>query len=212
MSIAATLSFVATASRMTFAFARDRGMPGWRWLGHVRAISPLRNEANPPQVEKHWTLPLWAIALTATISILLSLINLGSDVAFNDVVSLAVCGLYSSYLIGNSLLLFRRLRGDIRPYTSDSDILTNTTGAAQLSWGPWRIREPWGAIVNIFGVAYMVVVLFFIFWPTMYAPSPDKMNFSVVMGAAVIVLALVYWLVRARRVYVGPVIEVNIGR
>ena len=35
MNICATISFVATASRMTWSFARDRGTPGWRYLGKV---------------------------------------------------------------------------------------------------------------------------------------------------------------------------------
>jgi choline transport protein len=38
MNICATISFVATASRMTWSFARDRGVPGWKWLGHVSLI------------------------------------------------------------------------------------------------------------------------------------------------------------------------------
>lgn len=33
--IFAAVSFVATASRMTWSFARDRGLPGWRYLSKV---------------------------------------------------------------------------------------------------------------------------------------------------------------------------------
>ena len=33
--IFAAVSFVATASRMTWSFARDRGLPGWRYLNKV---------------------------------------------------------------------------------------------------------------------------------------------------------------------------------
>ena len=35
MNIFATVSIVASASRMTWSFARDHGTPGWKWLGHV---------------------------------------------------------------------------------------------------------------------------------------------------------------------------------
>lgn len=31
----ASVGFLATASRQTFAFARDNGLPGSRWLSHV---------------------------------------------------------------------------------------------------------------------------------------------------------------------------------
>lgn len=33
--IFAAVSYVATASRMTWSFARDRGLPGWRYLSKV---------------------------------------------------------------------------------------------------------------------------------------------------------------------------------
>ena len=35
LQICASISFVATASRMTWSFARDRGTPGWEWLSKV---------------------------------------------------------------------------------------------------------------------------------------------------------------------------------
>ena len=35
MAMCATISFVATASRMTWSFARDRGLPGWKVFGKV---------------------------------------------------------------------------------------------------------------------------------------------------------------------------------
>ena len=41
MGICATISFVATASRMTWSFARDRGTPGWKWLGSVSVSTSL---------------------------------------------------------------------------------------------------------------------------------------------------------------------------
>lgn len=39
LNICATISFIATASRMTWAFARDRGTPGWRILSQVRQVT-----------------------------------------------------------------------------------------------------------------------------------------------------------------------------
>ena len=40
--IFAAVSFVATASRMTWAFARDRGLPGWN---HLSKVSPFTTRA-----------------------------------------------------------------------------------------------------------------------------------------------------------------------
>jgi choline transport protein len=42
LCVCATISTIATSSRMTWAFARDRGTPGWKILSRVRcAVSSL---------------------------------------------------------------------------------------------------------------------------------------------------------------------------
>ncbi|KAL9119505.1 MAG: hypothetical protein Q9187_003940 [Circinaria calcarea] len=194
LNICATISFVATASRMTWSFARDRGTPGWKYLS---------------KVEPRSTLPLVSIGVTAIIAVLLSLISLGSSVAFNDVVSLSINGLYTSYLIGNSLLLYRRLTGDIKPSSLTQDTLTNTMDG-DLRWGAFRIPEPFGTINNIFGCAYMIVVLIFSFFPTATNPTAATMNYSSLMVGAVILFAVPYYFLYARKIYKGPVVEVDI--
>ena len=44
MQLAATVSILTAASRQLWSFARDRGVPGWRMLGKVRAFP--RSRAN----------------------------------------------------------------------------------------------------------------------------------------------------------------------
>jgi amino acid transporter len=127
---------------------------------------------------------MMSIALTTTIACLLALINLGSSVAFNDVVSLAVNGLYTSYFIGNGLLLYHRLAGHMRPYNSVSDRVPNGTNYDHLTWGPWKMPEPLGTIVNAFGCAYMLIILFFSYWPVAINPTASTMNFSSLMVGA----------------------------
>ncbi|KAF2804150.1 putative GABA permease [Mytilinidion resinicola] len=197
LNICATISFVATASRMTWAFARDRGTPGWATLS---------------KIEPRTTLPLVSIALTMITAILLSLIGLGSAVAFNDVVSLAINGLYTSYLLGNSLLLYRRLTGGVRPYSASDTTLRNTIDSDHLVWGPWKIPEPLGTIVNAFGCIYLFVMLVFSFWPTQANPTPDLMNYSSLMVGAVLIFGVVYYLVWGNRSYTGPVVEVDASK
>lgn len=65
---AGTLSFNLSTSRQTWAFARDDGLPFSRWIG---AVSPKLH------------IPAHAVTVTTSITIALSLINIGSDVAFN---------------------------------------------------------------------------------------------------------------------------------
>ena len=65
---AGTLSFNLSTSRQTWAFARDKGLPFSGWLG---------------QVNKKWQVPANAVTATCIFTIILSLINIGSDDAFN---------------------------------------------------------------------------------------------------------------------------------
>lgn len=65
---AGTLTFNLSTSRQTWAFARDKGLPFSNWIGHV---------------DKKLQVPANAVTVTCIITIALSLINIGSDVAFN---------------------------------------------------------------------------------------------------------------------------------
>jgi hypothetical protein len=150
-----------------------------------------------------------AISLTMVIAVLLSFIGLGSAVAFNNVVSLSINGLYTSYLIGNALLLYRRVTGGIKPYSPHDKTLTNTIDAETLTWGPWRIPEPWGTIVNAFGCAYLFIMLIFSFWPISNHPTAAGMNYSSLMCGAVAIFSVVYYLLWGNKTYTGPVVELD---
>lgn len=139
------------------------------------------------------------------------MINLGSSVAFNDVVSLTIDGLYTSYFIGNSLLLWRRLAGNIKPYSQTSSTTgpINVANAEFLTWGPWKIPEPFGTIVNAIGCLWMIILLFFSYWPAVVNPTPSTMNFSSLMVGATGIFSILYYIFWARRVYSGPIIEID---
>jgi choline transport protein len=161
------------------------------------------------KIEPRTTLPIISISLTMVIAILLSFIGLGSSVAFNDVVSLTINGLYTSYLIGNTLLLYRRVTGGIKPYSAGDRTLTNTINADHLSWGPWRVPEPFGTIINAFGCAYLFTILIFSFWPIANHPGAAEMNYSSLMVGAVAIFSVAYYLIWGRRSYTGPVVELE---
>ena len=91
---------VATASRQIWSFARDRGIPGYRWVAHV---SPKSN------------IPLNAVMLSLLVTSLLSLINIGSTVALIAIISLTVVSLLTSYIITIVVVLLRRVRGQSLP-------------------------------------------------------------------------------------------------
>lgn len=145
-----------------------------------------------------------------TISCLLGLVNIGSSVALNGIISMAVSGLYLSYLVVAALLLYRRCTGTISRFNDGegADGLINVPGA-KLVWGPFRVPGIAGFLINGYAVIYQIIVVFFSFWPTQMDVDQTTMNFSVVGTVGTILLATIYYVVRARKVYVGPVIELH---
>ena len=96
-AVAAVLGLLASASRTTWAFSRDNGLPFSKQLSRV---------------DKRRAVPINAVAVTTVILLLLGLINIGSTTAFYAIVGLATVALYFTYLMPVALLLIRRLKGD----------------------------------------------------------------------------------------------------
>ena len=193
LSLCATVGIVASASRQLWAFSRDRAVPGWKHIQRVDSKSAI---------------PVLAVFLTTGLACVLALIVLGSSTVFNDIVSLSVVGLFGSYLLVASLLLWRRLRGDINLYPSSGDVLTNLPGK-ELTWGPWRIPGVWGIVTNSFAIVYLVIVFFFSLWPPGNHPTAATMNYSSLMFGGTMIFSVFYYFVRARDVYTGPIIQVT---
>ncbi|KFY22208.1 hypothetical protein V493_06757 [Pseudogymnoascus sp. VKM F-4281 (FW-2241)] len=78
----ATISIMATSSRMTYAFARDGGLPASRFFAKVH-----------PRLD----LPLNALYLTTALVVVFGCIFLGSSSAFNAIISASVVALGVSY-------------------------------------------------------------------------------------------------------------------
>ncbi|KAH0340770.1 GABA permease, partial [Aureobasidium melanogenum] len=92
---ASNIGFSAATARITYAFARDQGLPFSQWIS---------------KVHKGRLTPINAVFLTAVFSALLSLINLGSQTAFYGIVGLAQATQAMSYFLAISSVLYRRMR------------------------------------------------------------------------------------------------------
>lgn len=92
-----SISITVAASRCTWAFARDKAIPGASIFAKVH---PTLN------------IPVWSLILVTIVQMLLGLINLGSTSAFTAFVSVGVIALAVSYAIpiGISLLWDRRVQ------------------------------------------------------------------------------------------------------
>lgn len=174
--ILSNILFNASTARQTFSFARDRGLPFSSWIA---------------KVDEKRKLPVNSIILSCIISALLSLINIGSETAFNAIVSLNVAALMFSYSISMSCLIWRKL---FHPHT-----------LPPARWG----LGCYGLAVNIIGWLYVLFALFWSFWPEATPVTTETFNWSVVIFVAVFLVSLVMYVVQGRHQYDGPVTEVK---
>ncbi|KAJ5091052.1 hypothetical protein NUU61_005922 [Penicillium alfredii] len=174
--IFSNILFNASTARQTYAFARDQGLPFARWISR---IDPRRQ------------IPVRAIALSCIISGLLSLINIGSYVAFNAIISLNVAALMYTYAVSISCIIYRKVSC---PET--------------LPPRRWSLGRP-GLLINIIGLLYVFFALFWSFWPPSPSPAVRDFNWSVVIFVSVFGLSLVMYISQGRRHYVGPVITIQ---
>lgn len=162
-----------------------------------------------PQLSSRTNLPYRCIALSVVVPALLVLINIGSGTALNDLLGVVTSGYYGSYLMAIGLLLYRRLTGSIRNSEQDFDESADDA-TRRWVWGPWHVPGIWGVLVNIIGCCYLIIALFWSFWPSELPVAPDNMNYNCVIFGGVIILATVYYLVYGHKEYVGPIVETSL--
>lgn len=202
---------------MMWSFARDRGFPLWKYIEKVCRLSFMRPEHRADilitQVNTRLAMPTVAIGITIVITLLLNLISVGSPVAFNEVISLTVSALYASYLSACLLLLWRRCEGSIKPHDAavdSADGPANLPGQeGRLTWGPWRVSEPFGTIINAFACIYLSIVFIFSFFPPATPVTPVTMNWSILVSGAAAILSALYYVLYGRKTYKGPRIEIS---
>lgn len=182
---------MATASRQLFAFARDKGLPFHEWFAYVdrRWEIPVNGESSTVLLElfiaKLLIHPL-AVFFTITTSTLFSLINIGSTVAFNQILSLGLAALLSSYLISICCVALRRLRGQ--------PLLDRSFDLGRL-----------GLPVNVGAIAFLLLAFVMSFFPGAPHPTTTTMNWSCLAYGGVLIIGGVYYAFWARHHYIGPV-------
>lgn len=169
----------STASaRLIWKMARDRAFPRSDYLSH---ISP------------YFNIPIRGLVAFFIINVLIGLIVLGSDLAFNAILSGGGIALQVSYCIP---ILCVVLRGR-------SKVLRE---GRQFDLGNF-----WGYVVNLLSLAWSVVVVLFYVFPQ-YLPVVGEisdMNWAIAILGGVVILASVSWFWTARKHYMrgaGPVL------
>ncbi|KAF2191380.1 amino acid transporter [Zopfia rhizophila CBS 207.26] len=166
-----SINQITTSSRQLFAFARDQGLPFSNFLAYVHP---------------GWDVPANAVMVTLLFTTLLSLIIIGSTIAFNVITSLGQLGLVSSYIVAIACILAKRLRKE--PLLSSRFSL----GRA-------------GLPVNIIAICFLALAFTFLFFPVAPHPNPQSMNWSCLLFGFIVSFSLVYYYIWGRHNYVGPV-------
>ncbi|KAN0082207.1 Amino acid permease domain containing protein [Elaphomyces granulatus] len=168
---ASTITEVATASRQLWSFARDNGVPFSDFFSYVTP---------------GWNIPLNAVMVSLAVTVLLSLINIGSTVALGAIISLALTSLMSSYIISISCVIIKRLRGEPLPRRR------------------WSLGK-FGLPINIASLIFLMPMFVFSFFPLVTPVDTTTMNWSIVMYAGVIGFATGYYILYGRHKFIPPV-------
>jgi amino acid transporter len=126
------------------------------------------------------------VLATLAISTLLSLIIIGSSIAFNVIVSIGQVGTVASYIVPIACMLRKRLVSEpLLPSRFD-------LGRA-------------GIYVNTVALAFLVLAFVFPFFPMMSHPNAAGMNWNILVTGFTMAVALMYYAARAKDTYKGPV-------
>lgn len=137
-----------------------------------------------------WHVPVNAVIFTVVFTTALSLINVGSTVAFNAMLSLSTVALMATYVISVGCVTLKRFRGEELP---------------QCRWSLGRYGLP----VNIVALIYACWSFFWSFWPNSYDITAQNFNWACVLFVGLMGLSCVMYFVQARHVYAGPVVKVE---
>lgn len=170
------VSYLAAVSRDLFAFARDNGLPYSAWIAKV---DPKRH------------VPTNAYIVSGVFSCLLSLIYIGSPVAFYAITSLYVVAIIGCYVMSSGCMLWRRI------YYPET-----------LPFAQWSLGR-WGIPVNTAAVVFGLWSFFWSFWPQSTPVTPSLFNWSSPIFVATIICSLIYYFVVGHKRYDGPVVLVE---
>jgi amino acid transporter len=160
-----SISITVAASRCTWAFARDNAIPGAKLFAIVN---------------KKLGVPVWAIALTTVVQMLLGLINLGSSSAFLAFVSVGVMALAISYAIpiAISLLWNRRV---------------------EVNQAKWNCGPVIGPIVNVIAITWIAFEVVLFSMPTALPVTSITMNYASVVLVGFMAMAAGWYFIYAKR-------------
>lgn len=175
IATAANAAGLTSTSRTFWAFARDDAAPFSKYLSHVN-----------PKLE----VPVRMVVLVAILQALLGFIYLGNTTAFNAVLSMAIIGMYLSYILPIAYMLF----------CGRSHLLPQ-------QYGPFKLGKIGGITVNVFACLWLIFAMIFSTLANFQPVTAQNMNYSTVVLAGWVVGGAGFYCLYGRKVYNGPVME-----
>jgi hypothetical protein len=77
--------------------------------------------------------------------------------------------------------------------------------------GPWHMGKL-STIVNIWAIIWTAFVSVIFLFPTIRPVTGDNMNYAIVFLIAILIAAMLYWIVSGRKFYTGPITEATVLR
>ena len=137
------------------------------------------------RVNKRTRTPTNAIWLAAAGAFILGLPYLWNPTAYAAVTSIAVIGLYIAYVLPT----FLRLRQ-----------------GANFQRGPWHLGK-WSTPIGVIAVTWVAIITVLFMLPTVSPITVTNFNYTIVAVAVVLGFAGIYWLVSARKWFIGPRVQ-----
>ncbi|CAN8105310.1 unnamed protein product [Discula destructiva] len=172
---AGNITALATTSREVWAFSRDRGFPFSTWISHLN---------------RRYDQPFNAVYLSTFLSIIISLVSLGSSLAFSIITSLSLLALMSTYSLSIGCVLLRRIQGPELPHAR------------------WSLGR-WGGPINLLAVVYSAFIVLMSCFPSEYSPALEDANWAPLIWAAVILFSLVAYLFHGKKHFTPPVMFIE---
>ena len=146
------------------------------------------------------------------VTVILKCIVIGSTTAYAVFLSLTNTGLLSSYVIciacESNVYVYRLHEHCTEWYVG---ILQKRLCGEPFPPSRFNLGNIGGNVINILALAFLVVSWVFQFFPSAPEPTAVSINWSVVIYGAVILFFGIYYFVRDRHRYTGPVVQVRKG-
>ena len=123
------------------------------------------------------------------VCIVMALLNLGGTAVFNSLIGLFSGAIGATYALSIGCVLWRRLFGAPLP---------------QARWSLGKLGVP----INAIAFLYQIFTTVISFFPVAYGTDAKGMNWGIAMFGGAMLIAMVNYAIRGRKMYKGPVVHI----